>query len=138
MEELTEEPAEPAERVAALDIGKPGGAACGCRTSPGWERAAEESAPTAPSRPGAAGCQELLVCQGVTRVVMEATSAYWKPLLPARRRRRALGGQRPRRQERACWRKTDKLDASWPAKLAECGMLRPSFIPGRRSGSCGT
>lgn len=25
--------------------------------------------------------------------------------------------------------KTDKLDAVWPAKLCERGMLRPSFIP---------
>jgi len=27
--------------------------------------------------------------------------------------------------------KTDKLDAVWLCKLAERGMLRPSFIPGR-------
>jgi hypothetical protein len=25
--------------------------------------------------------------------------------------------------------KTDKLDAVWPAKLNERGMLRPSFVP---------
>jgi transposase len=27
--------------------------------------------------------------------------------------------------------RTDKLDAVWLCKLAERGMLRPSFIPGR-------
>jgi hypothetical protein len=34
--------------------------------------------------------------------------------------------------------KTDKLDAVWLAKLAGWGMLRPSFVPRRRSASCGT
>jgi transposase len=68
---------------------------------------------------------------GVTRVVMEATSDYWKApfyLLEAQglevwlvnaREVKHLPG-RP---------KTDKLDAVWLAKLAERGMLRPSFVP---------
>jgi transposase len=72
-----------------------------------------------------------LVCQGVTRVVMEATGAYWKPwfyLLEARglpcwlvnaRQVKNVPG-RP---------KTDKLDAIWLAKLTERGMLSPSFVP---------
>jgi transposase len=67
---------------------------------------------------------------GVTRVVMEATSAYWKPpfylleacglevwLVNARDVKHLPG--RP---------KTDKLDAVWLAKLAERGMLRLSFV----------
>jgi transposase len=68
---------------------------------------------------------------GVTRVVLEATSDYWKApcyLLEAQglevwlvnaREVKHLPG-RP---------KTDKLDAVWLAKLAERGMLRPSFVP---------
>jgi len=64
-------------------------------------------------------------------VVMEATSAYWKPpfylleddiaecwVVNARDVKNVPG--------RA---KTDKLDAVWLAKLAERGMLRPSFVP---------
>jgi transposase len=39
-----------------------------------------------------------------------------------------LGGQRPRRQERA-GPAEDRLDPVWLAKLAERGMLRPSFVP---------
>jgi len=62
--------------------------------------------------------------------VMEATSTYWKPpfylledaiecwVVNARDVKNVPG--RP---------KTDKLDAIWLAKLAERGMLRPSFIP---------
>jgi transposase len=68
---------------------------------------------------------------GVTRVVLEATSDYWKApcyLLEAQglevwlvnaREVKHLPG-RP---------KTDKLDAVWLCKLAERGMLRPSFVP---------
>jgi transposase len=61
---------------------------------------------------------------------MEATSTYWKPpfylledaiecwVVNARDVKNVPG--RP---------KTDRLDAVWLAKLAERGMLRPSFIP---------
>ena len=68
---------------------------------------------------------------GVTRVVMEATSDYWKSpfylleahgfevwLVNAKDVKHLPG--RP---------KTDKLDAVWLAKIAERQMLRPSFVP---------
>jgi transposase len=77
---------------------------------------------------------------GVTRVVLEATSDYWKApfylleaagfevwLVNARDVKHLPG--RP---------KTDRLDAVWLAKVAERQMLRPSFVPRRRSGGCGT
>src|SRR6266508_3442519 len=67
---------------------------------------------------------------GVTRVVMEAISDYWKSpfylleahgfdvwLVNAKDVKHLLG--RP---------KTDKLDAVWLAKVAERQMLRPSFV----------
>jgi transposase len=68
---------------------------------------------------------------GVTRVVMEATSDYWKPvfyllesqgldpwLVNAKDVKHLPG--RP---------KTDKLDAVWLAKVTERQMIRPSFVP---------
>jgi transposase len=68
---------------------------------------------------------------GVSRVVMEATSDYWKPvyyllegcgfetwLVNARDVKHLPG--RP---------KTDKLDSVWLCKVAERQMLRPSFVP---------
>jgi transposase len=68
---------------------------------------------------------------GVTRVVMEATSDYWRSpfylleahgfavwLVNARDVKHLPG--RP---------KTDRLDAVWLCKLAERQMLRPSFVP---------
>jgi transposase len=69
--------------------------------------------------------------RGVSRVVMEATSDYWKPafyLLEAQgfdpwlvnaKDVKHLPG-RP---------KTDKLDSVWLCKVAERQMLRPSFVP---------
>lgn len=67
----------------------------------------------------------------VERVVLEATSDYWRPfyylleaagltvwLVNARDVKNVPG--RP---------KIDKLDAVWLAKLNERGMLRPSFVP---------
>src|SRR6266487_4276382 len=68
---------------------------------------------------------------GVTRVVMEATSDYWRApfylleahgfevwLVNARDVKHLPG--RP---------KTDRLDAVWLCKVAERQMLRPSFVP---------
>lgn len=72
-----------------------------------------------------------LVTLGVERVVMEATSDYWRPpfylfealglapwLVNARDVKHLPG--RP---------KTDVLDAVWLCKVAERQMLRPSFVP---------
>jgi transposase len=77
---------------------------------------------------------------GVTRVVMEATSDYWRGvfyLLEAHGFETWLVNARdvkhlPGRP------KTDTLDAVWLCKVAERQMLRPSFVPQDRSGSCGT
>jgi transposase len=68
---------------------------------------------------------------GVTRVVMEATSDYWKPvfyLLEAEGFETWLVNAHdvkhlPGRP------KTDRLDAVWLCKVAERQMLRPSFVP---------
>jgi transposase len=68
---------------------------------------------------------------GVTRVVMEATSDYWRGvfyLLEAHGFETWLVNARdvkhlPGRP------KTDTLDAVWLAKVAERQMLRPSFVP---------
>jgi len=77
---------------------------------------------------------------GVIRVVMGATSDYWKPvfylleaagfetwLVNAKDVRHLPG--RP---------KTDKLDAVWLCKVAERQMLRPSFVPPAQIAGSGT
>jgi transposase len=133
MEEITEEPGALVERVAALDIGKATLTVClrvPQEDKPGARR--QEVRTYATTTPALLGLRDWLVCQGITLVVMEATSAYWKPpfylledditcqVVNARDVKNVPG--RP---------KTDKLDSVWLCKLAERGMLRPSFIPSR-------
>ena len=131
MEEITEEAAELVTRVAALDIGKASLVACvrvPHETKPGRRR--QEVRTFATTTRSLLGLQDWLVSQGVTLCVMEATSSYWKPpfylledavecwVVNARDVKNVPG--RP---------KTDRLDAVWLCKLAERGMLRPSFVP---------
>jgi transposase len=132
VEEITEEAAELVARVAALDVGKASLVACvrvPHEGKPG--RRCQEVRTFATTTRSLLELRDWLVCQGVTRCVMEATSAYWKPpfylledavaecgVVNARDVKNVPG--RP---------KTDKLDAVWLARLAERGMLRPSFIP---------
>jgi transposase len=74
------EPTELVERVAALDIGKATLLACARvphQTKPGRRRQEVRSfATTTRSLPGLA---DWFASLGVTRVVMESTSTYWKP-----------------------------------------------------------
>jgi transposase len=118
------------QRVAALDIGKAELTCCVRVPGKGGKRLQEVTTYATMTR-------SLLVLAdrlrelGVTRVVMEATSDYWKPpfylleacglevwLVNASDVKHLPG--RP---------KTDKLDAVWLCKVAERQMLRPSFVP---------
>jgi transposase len=121
-----------AGRVAGLDIGKASLVCCvrvPDEARPG--RRSQEVRTFAATTGSLLELRDWLICQGVTRVVMESTSVYWKPpfylledavaecwVVNAREVRNVPG--RP---------KTDRLDAVWLAKLAEMGMVRPSFIP---------
>src|SRR5665811_353831 len=119
-------------RVAGIDVAKDSGMVCtrvphsthpGKRTTTVWSVSARTSA--------IIEVADWLAEEHVERVVLEATSDFWRPfyyLLEARgqvvwvvnaRDVKNVPG-RPR---------TDKLDAVWLAKLNERGMLRASFIP---------
>ena len=128
----TEEREEIIERIAALDIGKaelvccvrvPGG--------PGKARRVQEVTTYKTMTRALLRMIDRLRELDVTRVVMEATSDYWKPpfylleaagfetwLVSAKDVKHLPG--RP---------KTDRLDAVWLCKVAERQMLRPSFVP---------
>jgi transposase len=119
-------------RVAAIDVGKDAGMVCtrvphqtqpGRRTTVVWSVSARTNSITE--------LADRLADDGIERVVLEATSDYWRPfyyLLEARGLVVWLANARevknvPGRP------KTDKLDAVWLAKLNERGMLRASFVP---------
>ena len=132
MLEETPEREEIIERIAALDIGKaelvccvrvPGG--------PGKSRRMQEVTTYKTMTRSLLVMTERLRELGVTRVIMEATSDYWKPpfyvleaagfetwLVNAKDVKHLPG--RP---------KTDKLDSVWLATVGERQMIRPSFVP---------
>jgi transposase len=130
MMEQTDESGELAERVAALDIGKASVMACIRVPHEDGRRRSQEVCEYGTTTGALLALAGRLHRQGVTLVVMEATSDYWKPvfylleaegftcwLLNARHVKNVPG--RP---------KTDKLDAVWLAKVAERGMCRPSLV----------
>jgi transposase len=120
------------ERVAALDIGK-AGLVCCVRVPHGGKpgRRCQEVVSYSTMTRSLLAMADRLRCLGVSRVVMEATSDYWKPvfyLLEAQGLDPWLVNAKdvkhlPGRP------KTDKLDAVWLCKIAERQMIRPSFVP---------
>jgi transposase len=120
------------ERVAALDIGKAEVVCCvRVPAGSGSGRRAQEVSTHSTMTRSVSELANHLVQLGIDRVVMEATSDYWKPvfylleahglgpwLVNARDVRHLPG--RP---------KTDVLDSVWLCKVAERQMLRPSFVP---------
>ena len=119
-------------RVAALDIGKAELVCCvrvPHESKPG--RRLQEVATYSTMTPSLLVMSDHLRCLRVSRVVLEATSDYWKPvfyLLEAQGLEVWLVNARdvkhlPGRP------KTDKLDAVWLCKVAERQMIRPSFVP---------
>ncbi len=127
--EVEQDDQEIIQRVAALDIGKAELVCCVRVPGPGRRRLQEVRTFSTMTR-SLLMMSDWLASVGVTRVVMEATSDYWKPpfyllegsyetwLVNAKDVKHLPG--RP---------KTDRLDAVWLCKVAERQMLRPSFVP---------
>ena len=125
------------ERVAALDVGKAEIVCCVRSPGPGGGgRRVQEVSTHSTMVTSLCELANRLVGLGVERVVMEATSDYWRPpfylfeahgldpwLVNAKDVKHLPG--RP---------KTDRLDAVWLCKVAERQMLRPSFVPPGGSG----
>jgi transposase len=117
------------DRVAALDVGKAEVVCCARVPGPRGQRM-QEVRTTSTMTAALLGLGDWLAELGVTRVVMEATSDYWRApfylledrfetwLVNAKDVKHLPG--RP---------KTDRLDAVWLCKVAERQMLRPSFVP---------
>jgi transposase len=129
--EVAQDDQEIIARVAALDIGKEE-VVC-CVRVPGVgprSRRMQEVRTYSTMTRSLLAMADWLAGLGVTRVVMEATSDYWRPpfyllentfetwLVNAKDVKHLPG--RP---------KTDRLDAVWLCKVAERQMLRASFVP---------
>ena len=128
MQVQTDEP-EIVERLAALDVGKAEVVCCVRVPGPDGRRMQEVRTVTTMTA-SLLSLGDWLAGLGVTRVVMEATSDYWRApfyLLEDRFQTWLVNAKdvkhlpgRP---------KTDRLDAVWLCKVAERQMLRASFVP---------
>jgi len=120
------------ERVAGIDIAKAKADVC-TRLPPqreGGRRASRVEEVPARARE-ILDLAARLIADGVELVVMESTSDYWRIwfyLLEAAGLNVQLASSCHARQL-AGRPKTDRLDAQWIARLAEMGLLRPSFVP---------
>jgi transposase len=132
--EQTHDSEEIIQRVAALDIGKAELTCCVRVPGSGSSgRRLQEVRTYQTMTRSLLVMVDRLTELGVTRVVMEATSDYWRGvfyLLEAHGLQTWLVNARdvkhlPGRP------KTDTLDAVWLCKVAERQMLRPSFVPPR-------
>jgi transposase len=120
------------ERVAGIDVAKAKADVCTRLPAAreGGRRASrvEEVPATAGEVLALAG---RLIADGVELVVMESTSDYWRIwyyLLESAGLKMQLVNSRHARQL-AGRPKTGQKDAQWIARLAEMGLLRPSFVP---------
>jgi len=120
------------ERVAGIDIAKAKADVC-TRLPPqrdGGRRASRVEEVPARARE-ILDLAARLISGGVELVVMESTSDYWRIwlyLLESAGLNVQLVNSSHARQL-AGRPKTDRLDAQWIARLAEMGLLRPSFVP---------
>jgi transposase len=116
------------ERPAALDVHKEQVTACVRFPAADGSRA-QEVREFKTTVGGLLVLHDWLKAHGVTRVAMEATGVYWKPvwaileddfdcLLVNARHVKNLPG-----------RKTDVKDAEWLCQLLEAGLLAASFVP---------
>jgi transposase len=118
-------------RCAGMDISKKDAKVCVRVAGPGRRKAVETVTTWSSMTSSILALREHLIAEGVTCVVMEATSDYWKPfyylledlehvevLLVNARHVKNLPG-----------RKTDVNDATWLAQLGAHGLVRASFVP---------
>jgi transposase len=118
------------ERCAGLDVHKDSVTAC-VRAPDGQGGRQVETRRFTTTTAGLGLLAEWLASFGVTRVGMESTGCYWKPVWQLLE------------DQLECWllnaahlhnvpgRKTDVADAAWIAQLVEHGLVRPSFVPPR-------
>ena len=118
------------DRCAALDVHKDTVMACVRKAGPNGERRVQEVREFRTWTSSLRDLRDWLAAEGVSQVAMEATGVYWKPLwhvlvdldvelmLCNAHHVKNLPG-----------RKTDVADAVWLCQLAECGLLRGSFVP---------
>jgi transposase len=75
--------------------------------------------------------RDWLVALGVTRVGMEATGVYWKPVYYVLEDELDCCLYNARHMHNVPGRKTDIADSDWICQMVRFGLVRPSFVPPR-------
>src|SRR3954467_9711489 len=116
------------ERAAGLDIAKASLVACVRVPRPdgGWQVSKRKfSAMTA----DLGALADWLTEHGVTRVGMESTSDYWRPVYYMLEDRFECWLLNARHMRAVPGRKTDMTDAEWICDLVAHGLVQPSLVP---------
>jgi transposase len=118
------------ERCAGLDVHKDSVTACvRVPDDHGGREVETRTFPTTTA--GLLLLGEWLGSFGVTRVGMESTGCYWKPVWHLLEDRVECWLLNATHLRNVPGRKTDVADAAWIAQLVEHGLVRPSFVPPR-------
>src|SRR5438477_438974 len=118
------------ERCAGLDVHKDTVVACVRVPARGGGR--EQSIQTfGTTTAQLLALRDWLVAHGVTRVGMESTGVYWKPVYYVLEDAVECWLLNARHLHNVPGRKTDVADAAWICQLVEHGLVRPSFVPPR-------
>jgi Transposase len=114
----------------------------GVRADPGPGRATPAAHPhVCDHTKGLVALRDWLASQQVRVVGVESTGAWWKAVcyrLETTMDCWGLLAAGARHLRNVPGRKTDVADAAWICQLVEHGLVRPSFVPPRRSASCAT
>lgn len=116
------------ERCAGLDVHKDLVVACVRLPGDGDERQSR-TASFSTFTSDLLALRDWLVSLGVTKVGMEATGVYWKPVFYVLEDATECWLLNARHMANVPGRKTDLADAEWIAQLVEHGLVRPSFVP---------
>ncbi|MGI8609094.1 MAG: IS110 family transposase [Candidatus Dormibacteria bacterium] len=116
------------ERCAGLDVHKDTVVACVRYPGEGGSREVELREFGTTTR-DLLVLRDWLVAYGVTRVGMEATGVYWKPIYYVLEDAMDTWLLNARHLHNVPGRKTDMADAAWIAQILEFGLVRPSFVP---------
>lgn len=118
------------ERVAGIDVHK--SMVVACVRFPGADGGRiSEVAEFSTFTSDLLALRDWLAAFGVTRVGMEATGVYWKPVFYVLEDAMECWLLNARHMHNVRGRKTDVVDAEWIARLVEVGLVRPSFVPDR-------
>ncbi|MEV6945523.1 IS110 family transposase [Streptomyces sp. NPDC051172] len=120
------------ERCGGADLSKADVKVC-IRVPGAGKRARYEIRSFSTMSDGLLELRDWLVANGITRIGMEATASFWKPLFYLLE---ATEGIEPwllnaQHIKTVPGRKTDVKDCQWICRLVEHGLVRPSFVPPR-------